>query len=727
MPAPASSLYPPSPRQVPSGLTRASGRYVGLVVAMLLSILLFIGLYLALLAGAVGLVYLTLTRHFDGYGLWTALFHLGCVVAACMLVAFLVKAIFKRRPASGIHHHPRLKPEAHPALFDFVHQLCAEVGSDRPKYISVSTDVNAAVFYDNATRSLFWPTRKNLLIGLGLVNGLTLSEFKAVLAHEFGHFAQRSMRLGSYVNTASRLIHDMVYERDKWDEMLARWRGLDLRVSAPAWLMAGMIWGVRKLLELAYQGIHLVHASLSREMEFQADRVAVRMTGSQAMCDVLYQLGPLNQSLEAATQQLGTALEQGLATDDVFFHQSRCLGEQLAARPAPAPVPAGERPRRFAPDEVNVTAMYASHPADYLREGHAQAVFVDGPADDRSPWLLFGQPAELRRALTKTMYADVEPQKALKVRPAAEIEEFLAAERAELEYAAHYAGTYDNRLVTLLDPEAIARIADETALPPGTLAEARAALYSPELRQRTETHAARLADRQKLSLFLQGLTKDRTFVVDGHTHPATEAAAVDARLRQDGEYHSAWLENFDRQVLAVHWRMLAGQPERREAWKSRFEFQYRIQAALRDTREAQAAAGQTMQEIGARGNLTEGDISAYTRRLDQSNQLLLSTIQTARKVAMLPLTHLADFNTLADFALQGRHLSGYAQFNGEWVNGFFQHAAMVEERLRRIYFKNLGALLRLEEEIAAAYEKAPAAMPAAASAAAVGAQVASPS
>lgn len=168
MPTADALLYPSSPTAVPASFTRPSGRYVGLVGAMLISILLFIGLYLVLLAGAMGLVYLTLTLHFDSYGLWTALFHLGCMVGSLMLVAFLMKAVFKRRPPSSIHGHPRLTPDAHPALFAFVHQLCAEVGAARPKHISVSADVNAAVFYDNPTRSLFWPTRKNLLIGLGL-------------------------------------------------------------------------------------------------------------------------------------------------------------------------------------------------------------------------------------------------------------------------------------------------------------------------------------------------------------------------------------------------------------------------------------------------------------------------------------------------------------------------------------------------------------------------------
>ena len=68
--------------------------------------------------------------------------------------------------------------------------------------------------------SLFWPTGKDLLIGLGLVNILNLSEFKSVLAHEFGHFAQKSTRLGGYVYTANRLIYDLVCGRDWFDNMI---------------------------------------------------------------------------------------------------------------------------------------------------------------------------------------------------------------------------------------------------------------------------------------------------------------------------------------------------------------------------------------------------------------------------------------------------------------------------------------------------------------------------
>ena len=79
-----------------------------------------------------------------------------------------------------------------------------------PYRVFVNHEVNACVFFNQSFWSLIIPARKNLLIGLGLVNRLNLTEFKAVLAHEFGHFSQNSMRLGTYVYTANTTIGKLV-------------------------------------------------------------------------------------------------------------------------------------------------------------------------------------------------------------------------------------------------------------------------------------------------------------------------------------------------------------------------------------------------------------------------------------------------------------------------------------------------------------------------------------
>src|SRR5690606_19974293 len=108
-----------------------------------------------------------------------------------------------------------------PELFAFIRQVAADTQAPFPKKIFISSDVNASVSYDSSFWSMFFPVRKNLTIGLGLVNSLNLSEFKAVMAHEFGHFSQRSMKLGSYVYNVNRILHNMLYDNSGFSRLLS--------------------------------------------------------------------------------------------------------------------------------------------------------------------------------------------------------------------------------------------------------------------------------------------------------------------------------------------------------------------------------------------------------------------------------------------------------------------------------------------------------------------------
>src|SRR5207244_2163286 len=118
---------------------------------------------------------------------------------------------------------------------------CGHTRAPLPHRVYLTPDVNAAVFYHESLLSLFLPTPKNLIIGLGLVNQLNLSEFKAVLAHEFGHFSQNSMKLGTYVYVSNRVIGELVFGRDWLDDLVNGIRGLDIRIAIFAWAFTGLL------------------------------------------------------------------------------------------------------------------------------------------------------------------------------------------------------------------------------------------------------------------------------------------------------------------------------------------------------------------------------------------------------------------------------------------------------------------------------------------------------
>src|SRR5262249_26442963 len=157
----------------------------------LVSLLAFVGLYLLLVLGTAALIVVIMARvPFP--------FNFFVVVPPIIFLLFLIKGFFaKREPETSFQLE--IFPEEHPRLLDFLSRLCDDTGAPVPHRIVVSPEINAAVFYEESLLGLIVPPPKNLLIGLGLVNVLTLSEFKAVMAHELGHFSQRGMLLRRYL------------------------------------------------------------------------------------------------------------------------------------------------------------------------------------------------------------------------------------------------------------------------------------------------------------------------------------------------------------------------------------------------------------------------------------------------------------------------------------------------------------------------------------------------
>ena len=85
-----------------------------------------------------------------------------------------------------------------PALFALIEELRRALRSPRFHHVLVTDDFNAAVA--QAPRlGLFGWSRNYLLIGLPLAKALTAEQFKAVLAHEFGHLSKGHGRMSNWI------------------------------------------------------------------------------------------------------------------------------------------------------------------------------------------------------------------------------------------------------------------------------------------------------------------------------------------------------------------------------------------------------------------------------------------------------------------------------------------------------------------------------------------------
>jgi Zn-dependent protease with chaperone function len=327
----------------------------------------------------------------------------GC---AAFLSVFMLKAVVFVKHVDT-QDSIELRPDEQPELFKFLYRLADKAGAPRPHRVFASPRVNAAVFYDLSLLNLVFPSRKNLEIGLGLVNSLNLGEFRAVLAHEFGHFAQRAMAVGRWVYVAQQIAGHLVARRDKLDAFLRGLSHFDVRLAWIGWILSAIVWSIRSLVDSAFQLVVLMQRALSREMEMNADLVAVSLTGSDALIHALHRLQTADDAWGRAATFVVGQKNQGKLVPDLFAIQSQVVAHmgQLLNDPAYGAVPPitgfkASDHRLFKPELAQPPQMWLSHPLNHEREANAKRHYVMAPIDERSAWALFAKPQLLRAEVT---------------------------------------------------------------------------------------------------------------------------------------------------------------------------------------------------------------------------------------------------------------------------------------------------------------------------------------
>lgn len=443
------TIYPAGPAAVPADFARPNAKYRQRAWLASLSLLFFI------------IVYLGLTSWFcwTAWRLWgeamaggddTMLLFFGSGLSAFLAVFMLKALFFIQRGSDG--GRMEITAAEQPRLFEFLCKLADECGAPRPHRVFVSARVNAAVSYDISVLNLLFPSRKNLEIGLGLVNVLTLSEMKAVLAHEFGHFAQRSMAVGTWVYITSQVASQIVARRDALDGFIRTLSRVDLRVAWIGWLLSLILWSIRSLMDTLLRGVLLAQRALSRHMEFQADLVAVSMTGSDELIHALHKLQAADQAWEETLRFAGTQAGQKRAVLSLFSVQTRIIeklarimGDEHYGRVPPMPFGPSASHRIFKAGFAQPPEMWSTHPSNVDREENAKRTYLSAPHDARSAWLLFDQADELQKKVALQLLDNESLQPVSDEECMAALDDYYAVVR----YDPRYRGAYLSRCLTL--------------------------------------------------------------------------------------------------------------------------------------------------------------------------------------------------------------------------------------------------------------------------------------
>ncbi len=694
-----SILYPPVPANIPKDITKLPASYKFKAFLAILGILFFFISYAAMVAGMTYLVYWAFSYDMMSVNRVTILLKIGAIAGSVMLLVFTLKFILKLKNHKA-ENRIKLKKNEQTDLWMFVDKICAQTGAPKPKNIYLDPDVNAYVQYSNVWLSLFLPVRKELTIGMGLVSCLNLSEFRAVVAHEFGHFAQRSMKIGSYIISANTIIHDMIYTRDRFDNILDQWRASDLRLAFPAWIITPVIWIIRQTLALFYQFLNLMYGLLSREMEFNADKVAVSTSGSDAIVSALWKLEPGNATWNGTLNHAYLLAQKNKFVENLYHHNTLALDrESLKIKDDFEGLETHELggKKYFSHSENSHVSMYASHPPNDLRQANAKSPYINCEEDHRSPWIIFNNTEELQKEMTGIIYKLYLGKESLANTEIAEFEQFIVDEQEGSSLLEEFDNAFANRYFIIPTEKNL----EEKQTNFGKDIESEYQKLKTELNKLMKPVQEIEEKMNTVQLIAQGASKTKFIEIDGEKFKKRNLQKGWQILNEKRE--KIFTEDFldwDTNFCSLHYHLAKKQKTEIELLNIYKQHQtivevYKTFSGIRNTLH------ENLQRLQVRNDLTELDIRNFTNKVNEWVKTLNSELNKLDNLEFVPMPNIEDVDVLKNTIVENGEIptGGGKMFeNGEFdkisakLEGALQH-------LQRIDQKSMGLILSTHQTL----------------------------
>lgn len=167
----------------------------------------------------------------------------------------------------------RLQPESQPGLFDEIRGVADALGEPIPEEVYLIDNANA--FVADRGGILGFGSRRILAIGMPLLSLLTVSELRAMLAHEFAHFYSGDTSLGPWIYR-TRTAFGRTFQNVGNLHRIGRIPVLRLLLVV-----------VSHILVCYFKGFLRVTNFISRKQEFRSDELGKIVAGKLAMIGTL--------------------------------------------------------------------------------------------------------------------------------------------------------------------------------------------------------------------------------------------------------------------------------------------------------------------------------------------------------------------------------------------------------------------------------------------------------
>lgn len=304
------------------------------------------------------------------------------VIIGGILVTFVpvLAALYFSKPRRNPNQRFLSRSES-PLLWDVVDDVAKQVGTHPVDKILLIPYTSIAVSEEGGLSLRFWKRReRQLTLGFGSLPGMTQGQFKAILAHEYGHFSNRDL---AGINRAYQVQIALIEMRAALDEEAASARYL-------LWTIF-LLW-IRFLLKVYYFYIFFpVTRGATQIQEMMADRFAARSYGSVNFANGLKHVvwrGMVFEIQLKREEQEARRLKRRLQNLYTLPDLDAELGQKVISV--------------FHQVMSRRPSLYDSHPSPEQRIQLADALKVEKsfPGDSEAVWKLFSNSEGLQMEMT---------------------------------------------------------------------------------------------------------------------------------------------------------------------------------------------------------------------------------------------------------------------------------------------------------------------------------------
>jgi hypothetical protein len=203
------------------------------------------------------------------------------------------------------------------------------------------------------------------------------------------------MKVGSAVYITNTILYNLVCTDDAWDNRMNKMRLSEYAVlryaGYPTYWITNLIG---KNTRGMYRFVQKGYLKLSRQMEFDADKVACQVVGSDAFVSAMAKLDIMSYEDEEYKGMLGTLLRENKIVPHIFrFKQLSNNSILRYGRPQISPLTILSEPytSKKVASKLQMDNIWSSHPATSERINQAKQINIKKTIDTTSAWALVPQ------------------------------------------------------------------------------------------------------------------------------------------------------------------------------------------------------------------------------------------------------------------------------------------------------------------------------------------------